>query len=103
MSLRLFHHGWPEDAEAVIFCDVELADDCHAIVELGERSGWTEQQYHELAQSSEYGWRFDTRTRRDMCPPCQRVDQRRRQAATLAGEGFPAACGPRQPDPGPQP
>jgi hypothetical protein len=92
MSLRLYQNDEPT---AVVFCDVELTDECAALVELGERPGWTAQQFHDLAQSSEHAWRLDARTGRYLCPPCQRADDHRRQAATLAGEGFPAPFGPQ--------
>jgi len=99
MSLRLYRDGPPEEPRAVVFCDVELADECLGLVELGQRSDWTEQQFRDLAQSSEHGWRLDARTGRYLCPSCQQVDQNRRQPATLAGEGFPAPFGSQQPDP----
>jgi hypothetical protein len=99
MTLRLYHAGNPERLEAVVFCDVGLTDDCSALVELGERPGWTVQQFRDLAQSSEYGWRFDARTGRYLCPPCQHVDDHRRQPAVLAGEGFSAPFRSQQPDP----
>ena len=93
MSLRLYHDSRPEVPEAVVFCDLELVDDCHALVELGEHRGWTDQQFRDLAQSGQYSWRFDPRTHRYVCPPCDAADRERRQPTTLASEGFAVPFG----------
>ena len=93
MSLRLYHDGRPDVPEAVVFCDLELVEDCHALVELGEHRGWTDEQFRELAQSGAYNWRFDPRTHRYACPPCNTAERERRQPATLASEGFAVPFG----------
>lgn len=84
-------------ADAVVSCDVELPDGCRTLEELGERRGWSDQQFHDFITGPEYGWTFDPRNRRYLCPPCAHTDQQRRQPAALAKEGFATPFEPRTP------
>ena len=93
MTLEVFRDGRPGRPEGVVSCDVELAEDCHALAELGEHADWTDEQFHELVTSDEYGWGFDARHRRYLCPPCRVHDAQRSRPPVLAGEGFPAPFG----------
>ena len=92
MALAIHRDEDPDRPEAVVTCDAELADDCHALTELGRRPHFTDAQFHDLVLT-ELGWAFDDRHHRYLCPPCRDLDQQRRRPATLAREGFAAPYG----------
>jgi hypothetical protein len=93
MTLQVHRDGDPDVVDAVLSCDVELADDCRALEELGEQQGWSDEQFHDLVTGPEYGWTFDPRSRRYLCPPCAEADERRRRRRRSPRKASPPRSG----------